>query len=409
MTYPWLTEWGSRSSCARPLDPDTAVQLYDTTLRDGEQQANLCFGLDQKLRLFRAIDATGVDYIETGMLPVHPDEQELVRRLVAEGHDAKIFVLARALESDLRLTADVRADGATIEMLVNAPLAELRFGWNKDSLIARVREAVDQARDLGLMANVFAIDATRSDLDWLCEFFAATSEHADYVTIADSFGVCDPIAMGQIVAAVVDAVDVPVQVHCHEDFGLAVANSLAAVEAGARVVQGTTNGIGERAGNTTLPVFAAAARFLRGWTVNADFAAMREAALLVAEDTHIPLRPNAPVVGPTLYDMEAGIVTSLYESLVDEDERHVWPYLPKHIGTNARVRLGKASGIANVRMRAGDFGWSDSVSASDDNEGLRDVLERVKEAGVAQGRCLTDDEAEQIYTAVRHDAGRSPG
>ncbi len=401
MSYPWLTEWGSKSSRARPYEPDRTVLLYDTTLRDGEQQCNLCFGLEQKLRMFRAIERGGVDFIETGMLPVHPDEVSVVKTLVAEGHDSKIFVLARALDSDLQLAADAGADGVTVEMLVNAPLAELRFGWPKEALITRVRDAVTRSKELGLEVNVFAIDATRADLDWLCEYFAETSTDADYVTIADSFGVCDPTAMSEIIAAVTSSVSVPIQVHCHEDYGLGTANSLAAIDAGASVVQGTVNGIGERAGNTSLPVFAAAARFLRGWNVGADFDAMREASMLVAEESGIALRPNAPVVGPTLFDMEAGIVTGLYEAMITEDERHVWPFLPEHVGTRARVRLGKASGIANIRMQAPRFGWSGIKGAADDDLDLRTVLERVKEAGSEHGRCLTDDEAAAIYEAVR--------
>jgi methanogen homocitrate synthase len=410
MSYPWLTQWGSRSSRAQPLEPHKEVLLYDTTLRDGEQQANLCFGLEQKLRMFRAIERGGADLIETGMLPVHNDEQTLVRTLRAEGHTSKVYVLARALEADIDLAAETGADGVTIEMLVNAPLAELRFGWSKESLITRVRDAVDHAKGLGLEANVFGIDATRADLDWLCTYFAETSLNADYVTIADSFGVCDPQAMSAIVAAVVESVGVPVQVHCHEDFGLGVANSLAAVDAGAGVVQGTINGIGERAGNTSLPVFAAAARFLRGWTVHADFDALRLASKMVADESGIPLRPNAPIVGETLYDMEAGIVTGLYESMIGEDERHVWPVLPEQVGTRARIRLGKASGIANVRMLAPQFGWtSEEGTDAEGSTDLRAVLDLVKERGSELGRCLTNEEAAEVYQRVRQQPVGQPG
>jgi isopropylmalate/homocitrate/citramalate synthase len=400
MSDPWLTEWGSQSSQARPREPQREVLLYDTTLRDGEQQSNLCFGREQKLRMFRAIESAGIDLIETGMLPVHDDECSVVQTLRAEGHDAKVFVLARALEADLELSARSGADGVTIEMLVNAPLAERRFGWPKEALISRVREAVKRAKELGLEANVFAIDATRTEIDWLCTYFAETSVDADYVTIADSFGVCDPQAMGAIVSAVAECVTVPVQVHCHEDYGLGTANSLAAVDAGAAVVQGTMNGIGERAGNTSLPVFAAAARFLRGWTVHADFDAMREASQLVAFESGIPLRPNAPVVGETLFDMESGIVTSLYEAMAGVDERHVWPFLPKHVGTTARVRLGKASGIANVRLEAPRFGWNEVDADPNGSIGLRTALDLVKERGAQLGRCLTDQEAAEVFARV---------
>ncbi len=139
--WPWVTPQGS--TC--PSNPEAAegvgFELYDTTLRDGEQQAGVCLGPDQKVRIFRALEQTGIRFIETGMLPVSEDEQSVVKQLRAEGHDSRVYVLSRSMEEDVLLARDCGSDGVSLEILVNDSLAEKIFSWDRDTIFRKASKA----------------------------------------------------------------------------------------------------------------------------------------------------------------------------------------------------------------------------------------------------------------------------
>ncbi len=395
--WPWVTPQGS--TC--PSNPEAAegvgFELYDTTLRDGEQQAGVCLGPDQKVRIFRALEQTGIRFIETGMLPVSEDEQSVVKQLRAEGHDSRVYVLSRSMEEDVLLARDCGSDGVSLEILVNDSLAEKIFSWDRDTIFRKASKAAALAKDSGLEVNLFGIDATRANLGWLGEFFSRlqATGSVDYVTIADTFGVCYPSGMSTIVTSLKEmGISLPIQVHCHEDYGLGVANSLAALQAGAIVIQGSMNHLGERAGNASIAQVAVAAGQLLGYEPNVDIAQLRSVAALISNETKIPLYPNEPVVGPTLFDIEAGIAAAYFEAVTD-DLRQFYGYLPEIVGATPRVVMGKGSGIANVRLKLAEIGAGPMEESIE-----RGLLARVKSTGAQLGRCLTDEEFRRLMEAV---------
>ena len=394
LAEPWLGPDGSISP-SNDSGGDYEFDLYDTTLRDGEQQAGVCLDADQKVRIFRAIEGAGIRYIETGMVAVWEDEQEVVRRLAAEGHKSRLFVLSRCLQSDIALAADCGVDGVTLELAANPAIAKLVLGWTRDELVRRATEAIAYAKSRNLEVNFFGIDASRTEVGWLCELFGRAVEvGADAVTIADTFGVLDTSGSERLTAAVKAVVNCPVQIHVHNDYGLATANSLAAVSAGARVVQGTFNGLGERAGNACLAEVAVAARFLKGWRPRVVLSELRAVAAIVAEETGSPIHWNEPVVGPNLFDIEAGIAAAFYEALQPIDLRHFYPFLPERIGATPRIVLGKGTGVASIRLKLRELGYPQPDEAAQ-----RRLMARCKEIGTAHGRALTPDETLSVFQA----------
>lgn len=369
------------------------VVLYDTTLRDGEQQAGVAFDVTQKVEIFRQIEAVGVPVIETGFIAISDDEAEVVRRLKADGTTSKVFLLARCMTEDLERAAAAGADGVTLEMIANPALAERIFGWTRKELVERASEHAKVARDLGLEVNFFGIDATRADVTWLGEFYGnvSASTELDSVTIADSFGATGPTETAALVEVVRAATNAPVQVHCHNDLGLAVANSLAAVDAGATFVQGTVNGLGERAGNADLGQVAVAVAVLRGWTTDVDLSGLRNLSTAVARESGQAVEANRAVVGPRLFEIESGVAAAILERLDGETPELFYTYLPELLGTTPVVRAGKGSGIANLRLALASAG----IPAVDEAV-LRDRLPAVKSRGQEAHRCLTVEELLEV-------------
>lgn len=384
---------------AHVQDPeDRTVTLYDTTLRDGEQQSGVTFDFDEKREIFRALEAVGVPVIETGFIAVSKTEAEVVSSLKAEGVSSAIFMLSRCAASDISAAAACGADGVTLSMPLNPVFAERIHGWSTSDIVRMSLDGVRQAVDLGLRVNYFGIDATRTNPEWLNEVFSTVADvgGVESVTIADSFGVAGPSEISAMVTSVLSAISAGVQVHCHDDLGLAVANSLAAVEAGASFVQGTVNGLGERAGNADLAQVAMAGTLLHGWDMGVDLSLLRPLSARVAALSGQPISPNRGVTGPTLFDMESGSAVALLEVLDQDEFDMMYAYLPEVLAAQPKVTFGKGSGISSLRhvLRSHDLPELDEST-------LRSALSAVKDQGQTLGRLLTDDEVINVIEKAK--------
>lgn len=397
MAAEWLTQIGSRSTFGG-VPTDTSglrVQFYDTTLRDGEQQSGVIFSTEQKVRIFRALESAGVPMIETGMIGVGEIEAEVVRALAAEGTTAKRYVLARCAEADVRLAAESGAQGVTLEFPSNAALMKAVLGWEIKDAIEKAVAAIGLAKELGMTANVFAIDSSRTEPETLAEIFSEVCRRAEpeYLTLADTFGVCTPQAAAKLVSTVREVSGpTEVQVHFHDDFMLATANNLAAAEAGATVVQGTWNGLGERAGNASLPATIMALEALYGYQTGLDLKQLRTVARVIAEESGEPIARNAPVIGVDLFDVEAGIAAAYLEAVTPIDRRYFYPYLPEVVGAEARITIGKGVGAANIRMTASRLG----IEPPSGKEAELAAVNALKYAALKRHRLLTDEEFADI-------------
>jgi isopropylmalate/homocitrate/citramalate synthase len=382
----YLTANGSTSPEA-DAGPDRRIEIYDVTLRDGEQQPGTCYSPDEKLQIVAALDAAGVSFIETGMIAASGLEAEVARTAAARERAARIFVLVRSLEADIDLAAKAGVDGVTIEAISNPVIAEQVFRWPAGEAVAKARRAVAHARACGLSSNLFLVDATRTSATALASFTREISDVAapDTVTIADTFGVASPRAMAAYVAAV-KKIGLPVWVHCHNEYGLAVANTCAGLEAGAFGAHTSFNGMGERAGNAATEDVVMAGTGPYRWDAGIDPTHLRALSRLVALRSGAEPAPNKSVVGVNLFDIESGTAGTFYEALQSRDLRHFYAYTPESLGTRRRVFVGKLSGAANLRLKADELGRNEL------RERAAELLPLAKERAAAKHGSLSDDD-----------------
>ena len=296
------------------------VKIFDSTLRDGEQAPGIALDPEQKVMIARQLARLGVDIIEAGFPISSPGDFQAVRRIAQEVHGPTIAALARAQADDveraweaIRFSADPRIH----VFLATSPIhMEHKLRMSAEEVMASVKDNVSRARDHTENVEYSPEDATRSDPDFViavCQ--TAVEAGATTINIPDTVGYATPSDYGELIRRVVRDVkgrrdDVVVSTHCHNDLGLAVANSLAAVEAGARQVEGAINGIGERAGNTSIEEVVMALRVRRdayGVDVSVTTEEIYETSRLVSESTGYPIQFNKAVVGRNAFAHESGI------------------------------------------------------------------------------------------------------
>jgi 2-isopropylmalate synthase len=340
--------------------------IFDTTLRDGEQSPGCSLDPAQKLRMAHALAALGVDVIEAGYPNASPGDFDAVRRIAAEVHGPTICALARCNEADIRACAAAIAPAAKrrIHVFIAAsPIhRERKLRMSRDEVVARAIDGVRLARSLCEEVEFSAEDATRSEPDFLVELFgAAIAAGATTINVPDTVGYTTPTEYGELIRFLlgnVPGIDtVTVSAHCHDDLGLAVANSLAAVEAGARQVECTITGIGERAGNCALEelVMAVRTRPERYGATPAVrtprlYGAARLLSILIAQ----PIARNKAIVGDNAFAHESGI--HQHGMIADRSTYEIMK--PEDVGVpGSQLVLGKHSGRAVIRERLGTLGY----------------------------------------------------
>ncbi|MHB1500742.1 MAG: LeuA family protein [Candidatus Dormibacteria bacterium] len=375
--------------------PASPVGLYDTTLRDGEQAVGVALGAEAKVAIARALDGLGVDRIEAGFPRVSPEDAEAMREIVAAGLAAETWGFCRALPVDVDAVLAVGVDATVIE----SPVSDRKlsaYGMTRDTLCERVVEAVSYAVRGGLRVCFFGVDSTRADASFLQEVFhRAVEAGASEIAVVDTIGVATPEAAALLVgqARTWLGADLPIHWHGHNDFGLATAASIAAVRAGATWVQGTINGMGERAGNASLGEVALALEALYGIPTNLQLERIGEVSALVQELSGYALDRWKPVTGEALFARESGAVASQFH-----DPPAIEPYAPELVGAKRRVVLGKKSGLDSIRIKLADLGLDESP---DQWPGL---LTEVKRFGARKGGLVSDEEFRAIVASGRIDA-----
>lgn len=370
-------------------DPGLArrIGLYDTTLRDGEQTVGVALGPQAKLEIARALDRLGVDRIEAGFPRVSEGDVRAFELILAAGLTAEIWGFSRALRGDVEQLVDLGVEAAVIE----TPVSEGKlaaYGLTREKVRDRVVDAIGYAREHGIRVCFFGVDGTRAEPAFLEQIYgAAVAAGAEEVALVDTLGIAAPEAVARLIARAGEWVpdDVPIHWHGHDDFGLATSGSLAAVRAGADWVQGTVNGMGERAGNTDLAEFALAAEALYGASTGIRFEHIREAAEVVQRLSGYPLAPWKPVTGDNLFLRESGAVAAQFH-----DPPAVEPYASAVVGARRGIVLGKKSGLASIGIKAAelDLQVPDSAQAA--------VLASVKDLAIRNGGLVSDDEFREV-------------
>jgi isopropylmalate/citramalate/homocitrate synthase-like protein len=374
--------------------PDEVI-IYDTTLRDGEQTPGVSFTPEQKLEIARLLDELGVQQIEAGFPVVSEGEREAVRRIAREGLDADVLCLARTLQGDVDAAVECEVDGVITFIATSDLHLRHKLKMSREEVLERVADTVEYAKDHGLWVAFSAEDGTRTEFEFLEKVYRTAEEcGADRVHATDTVGVMIPEAMRLFVRRIREVVDVPVGVHCHDDFGLAVANSLAAVEAGAQAVSTTVNGIGERAGNAALEEVVMALEKLYGLDLGFNTEVLAELSRKVAEYSGIDVPPNKAVVGENAFRHESGI----HVAAVLEEPRTYEPMDPREVGMDRRIVLGKHTGRKAVEAKLRELG------VEPDEELVDEVLRRIKALGDRKVR-ITDSRLREIVKSVVESRG----
>ena len=385
----WVSNLNSHGEFPAGARGSAPVRFYDTTLRDGEQTVGVVLSPQQKLELARALDELGVGRIEAGFPRVSADDAEAFALIARAGLKAEIWGFARAVNADIEEILRLEARATVIEV----PSSEIKlsaYGISRGDSIRRAVEAVKFATQHGVKVAFFPVDGTRADLEHLrALYLAAIDAGAAEVVVVDTIGACNPEAVEFLVARVCEWVGpaVPVHFHGHDDFGVATACAVAAVRGGATWIQGTINGMGERAGNADLGEVALALRCLYGVPVELNFEKIREVSERVRAASGYSLEPWKPVVGENLFVRESGAVASQFHI-----PEAIEPFAASLVNARRAIVLGKKSGLDSIDLKAKELGLT--IPAEKRNA----VLAAVKARGIEKRGLVTDAEFRQIVT-----------
>lgn len=388
----WTTPLNETGEIQDRFNHGKTIHFYDTTLRDGEQSVGVCFTPEEKYEIALKLDDLGVSRIESGFPRVSADDTQAVKRILGSKLNSEIWGFSRAVIADL----DAHLELGTEQVLIEISTSDVKikaYGFTHGSVIQRVQDAIKHAKDNGIKnVNFFAVDSTRSDLSYLKDVYSyALEAGADEISVVDTIGVCAPEAVEWLIGQVTSWVgpDVPVHWHGHNDFGLATAAAVAAVRGGATWIQGTINGMGERAGNADICEVALALQCLYNVPVALDLAKARDVSKVVQQAGGYTVDGWKPVVGEFLYTRESGAVANQFHM-----PEAIEPYSAEIVDAPRRIVLGKKSGLSNVKIKGQELG----LNIPDDK--CPEILAEVKTIGTSNARLVTDDEFKEIVARV---------
>ncbi len=374
------------------------VFISDTTLRDGEQAPGVSFDAAEKCAIAAMLDQVGVHEIECGMPAVGREEQNAAERIMSLGLTARIVGWNRAIIRDVEASVECGLQAVAISVPVSDIQIHRKLGKTQRWVLRQLELCVDFAKQRGLYVCVGAEDASRADDRFLIELAKRAKElHADRLRFSDTVGCLEPFAFKDRIRRLSNHTDLPLEIHCHNDLGLATANALAGVRGGATWVSATVLGIGERAGNTALEEIVMALKYACEIDVPLRASALPELCRYVAEAARRLIWPGKPIVGEAIFRHEAGI----HADGVIKDPRTYEQFRPEDLGFAREIVLGKHSGRAAVRHRLNRLGVVTDAQTVDR------ILSDVRAAGVRLKRTVTDKELLDLF---RHgqDECRAP-
>lgn len=368
------------------------VFIDDTTLRDGEQTAGVVFANQEKIHIARLLDQIGVHQIEAGVPAMGGDEKHAIREIASLGLSASILGWNRAVISDLQHSLDCGVDAVAISISSSDIHIEHKLGRDREWVLSSVRKAVSFAKDHDLYVSVNAEDSSRSDPDFLIEFAENAREAgADRLRYCDTVGILDPLGTYKRVNALINAVDIEIEMHTHNDFGMATANAIAGLEAGATYVNTTVNGLGERAGNASMEELVMALRYNQGVEIDIQTSLFRELAEYVALASGRSIPTWKPVVGGNLFVYES----EGRASGVVRDPATYEIFLPGEVGLLRRFSVGKYSGPSVVRRKLREHGYHPS------REEIARLVPVLRSRSVSLKRSLFDSEVIEAHRMLK--------
>ncbi len=358
------------------------IRIFDTTLREGEQTPGVAFRLEEKLNIAQRLDELGVDTIEAGFPSSSEGEKQAVKSVARLGLKAEVCGLARTLKEDVDACLD--ADLSCIHTFIGTSPWHLKYklGISEEEAIRRAVETVEYIKDHGCVCEFSCEDATRTSIDFLIRVYKSVEEAgADRINVPDTVGVICPEAMKALISKLKEHIRVPISVHCHNDLGLATANSLAAAAAGASQIQVTVNGLGERAGHASLEQVVIGLELLYGAKTNVKKELITEVSRLVEKYSLVYNPPNYPIVGRNAFAHRSGI----HVHGVIEEPACYEPFDPSIVGQTRRIVFGKHTGKHGVKT------FLEQLGIKVDEEQLSKIVMKIRELGEAKKTLMDED------------------
>jgi len=348
---------------------DHGVRILDSTLREGEQTPGVAFTVEEKLQIAQKLDEVGVNMIEAGDPNVSRDVYEAVKRIAKEGLEAEVLAHCRAIIQDVDTA--ISCDVPRVAIFLGTSETHLTYKLRRDGekAIDMACTAIEHARSSGLKVRFTAEDATRTDYGFLVRICQAAIEAgADRISLPDTVGVATPETFRDLFGYLRRRLRAELDVHCHNDMGLALANTLAAIESGATVAHATVNGLGERAGITSLSELVVAMKLNYG-IETVRLAELPALSLLVEKCSGLVIAPNAPIVGENAFSHKAGVHTAGVLSNPNTYEG----FPPELVGRHREIIIDKYTGTHAIKARLDRLG----ISISDDQ--ISRVAQKIKE------------------------------
>ncbi|MCL4321637.1 MAG: homoaconitate hydratase [Deltaproteobacteria bacterium] len=365
------------------------IIINDTTLRDGEQTAGIVFGVDEKLLIAKMLDEIGVDEIEAGIPVMGGAEKLAIKKINGLGLNAKIVGWNRAKPEDIYASLDIGLKFIHISIPVSQIHMEYKLKKDFQYIKNRLIDILRILNKEGVKYSVGGEDSSRAAEGTIIEIIKIAKEEGAYkYRYSDTVGMLNPLKTFENIKKITSLFKgIIIEIHTHNDFGMASANSVAALAAGADSLSGSISGIGERAGNCALEEVIAYLNFIENKKIKFDFIKAKNLAKFISKITKRPIPVYKPIFGKNIFYHEAGIHTDgILKNPINYEA-----YPPEYAGTKRKLLIGKHSGSAAIKYKLNKMGLQMN------NEDAKNILDIVKAESVKLKRCLTDKEIESIY------------
>ncbi|HHX23994.1 MAG: homocitrate synthase [Tepidanaerobacteraceae bacterium] len=364
------------------------VYLVDTTLRDGEQTAGVVFANREKIQIARMLDEIGVDEIEAGIPVMGGDEKETISIIAKMGLKARIMAWNRAVIKDIEESLRCGVGAVAISIATSDMHIKDKLNSTREEVLERIVKAVEFAKKEGVYVSANAEDASRSDEEFLMQFIKeAKNAGADRIRYCDTVGIMTPMEIHKRISKIRESVDIDIEMHTHNDFGMATANAIAGVNAGATHVGVTVNGLGERAGNAALEEVVMSLKYLLNCDMDQQTKKLRELCEYVSNASNRKLPSWKAIVGTAVFTHESGI----HADGTLKNPRTYEVFDPEDVGLSRHFVIGKHSGTAGIKKKLAEY----NINVDDDI--VKEILADVRKTSIELKRPLKDLELLNLY------------
>lgn len=365
--------------------------IVDTTLRDGEQAAGVEFTINEKIEIASLLVKIGIREIEAGTPAIGEIEKEAIRGIVDKGLDARLIGWNRAIKKDIDESIDCGLDSVAISLPVSDMHIRYKLNKTRHIILEQLKRAINYAKKHKLFVIVGAEDASRANFNFLVKYaMVLKSEGADRFRFCDTIGVLEPFKLFDTIKRLLEIVKIDIEIHTHNDFGLATANALAGIKAGASFVDTTVTGIGERAGNAAMEEVILSLLRIYGVESKINIKGFNKLSRFVSNAAGRKIPPDKPIIGEACFLHESGI----HQDGIIKNPSTYEPFNPALLGTKSSLVIGKHSGRAAIRHILGRFG------VSVDNDTATEVLKNARTKSVFSKCCLSDTDVYSLYREV---------